>query len=244
MNRSILSHIIYLKNKYNILDINIEDDAFNVSIKRAKIIFKLIIDANLNLNIAFPNGVRADRIDEELIILMKKAGVYRIAFGIESASAKNLQLIQKHLNLETVTDSIELATRHNINTHGFFILGFPDETEEEMQQTVDYALKSRLCTAHFALLKIFKGTELYRHAVLKYGLSTELPTLAGGSYTRVNENFSKVPADRIYHIRKVAYIRFLCSPSRIYRVFNTLPQKKYLFVQAYNFFKKIIFPPK
>lgn len=230
-----VDELIFLKQRYNIVDINIEDDAFNMSLRRAKKIFRLIIEHNLKLNIAFPNGVRADRIDEELVILMKKAGVYRIAFGVESAVPRLLSFINKRINTDKISRAIDLATRYNINTHGFFILGFPDETEEEMLQTISYALDSKLCTAHFALLTIFKGTKLSEYIEGRYGVKQKQ---SDGSYNSVNENYSQVPTEQIYRLQKKAYFQFLFSFRRIYRIFKTVPQKKFLFKQALVFLRR------
>ena len=85
----------YLLNTYGIQEFHIVDDVFNVNMKRAKIVLDAIIKRNLNVHISFPNGLRADFFDDELIDMMQRAGVYRLALGIESGSQRIQDMIKK-----------------------------------------------------------------------------------------------------------------------------------------------------
>ncbi|MCL4491011.1 MAG: B12-binding domain-containing radical SAM protein, partial [Nitrospirae bacterium] len=83
----------WLIETYNVKEIAIQDDMFNIKLDRAKNICKLIIKENLAIPWSTPNGIRADFFDEELAVLMKEAGCYRIAFGIESGNQDILNSI-------------------------------------------------------------------------------------------------------------------------------------------------------
>ena len=85
------------------------DDCFNFEMPRAKTILSLIIDSGMDLKLAFPNGIRGDRLDTELIDLFKKAGTYKVNFGIESGSERIQQMIHKGTNLGKIRENIELV---------------------------------------------------------------------------------------------------------------------------------------
>ena len=96
----VFSEIKFLYKEYNVEEFHFLDDSFNIDIKRAKRIFDLIYDSGMNIRITFPNGIRADFMDDDLIHKMRKAGVYRVALGIESASERILKMINKKLDID------------------------------------------------------------------------------------------------------------------------------------------------
>lgn len=81
------------------------DDPFYTDINMAKQIFRGMHERKINLQAAFPNGIRIDCIDEELVQLMKTSGCARIAFEVESVEEDNISsihnaLIYRKLNCE------------------------------------------------------------------------------------------------------------------------------------------------
>ncbi len=160
----VLEEIRYIHDSFGITDFQIIDDIFNLDLARAKKICDLIIGSKMKLTFSFPNAIRGDRIDEELIDKMGEAGTKFVSIAVETASPRLQKLIKKNLNLDTVFKGIEYITKTGIITRGFFMLGFPTETEEELNQTVNYALDSSLLGATFFTVVYFPGTELYKMA--------------------------------------------------------------------------------
>lgn len=161
---NVLVEIELLYKQYGIREIHFEDDCFNLDIKRAKRILDLIIDSGMDLEIRFPNGIRADYADEELIIKMKDAGTYQISVGVETASPRVMKMIRKRLDLRRVEEMVKLAVKHGLTVRGFFMIGFPGETKEEMLQTIEYAKNLDIHFASFSIATPFPGTELYNIA--------------------------------------------------------------------------------
>jgi anaerobic magnesium-protoporphyrin IX monomethyl ester cyclase len=162
---NVLEEIKLLYQRYRIREIHFEDDCFNLDVKRAKRILDLLIESGMDLSIRFPNGLRADFVDEELISKMKKAGAYQISIGVETASPSVMRMIKKRLDLRRVEETVRLALKYGLTMRGFFMIGFPGETREEIMQTLWYA---RNLDVHFASLSIvtpYPGTELYDMAV-------------------------------------------------------------------------------
>ncbi|MFC1698405.1 B12-binding domain-containing radical SAM protein [Candidatus Omnitrophota bacterium] len=150
---NVFSEIMLLREKYNVKEIHIYDIVFNYDPERVKQICRLIINSKIDLSLAFPHGLRADLMNDELITLLRKAGTYKLVYGIETASARLQRKVGKNLNLEQVTNIINKTHQAGIIVGGYFILGFPNETVDEMRQTIDFAANSNLDLAYF-----FKAT--------------------------------------------------------------------------------------
>jgi anaerobic magnesium-protoporphyrin IX monomethyl ester cyclase len=230
---NVVKEIKWMRDVFGLKEIQIEDDTFNLKPERAKQIMREVLRQGLKLHFAFPSGLRADLLDEELAGLLKSAGTYRVHFGIETASPRVQKLAGKPLDLGGMGQAISLADGKGISTHGFFILGFPTETREEMEETIRWAGRSNLATANFSLLKLFPGTPLYREHV------REAPRYSDDfsfSYDSTAANLSNVPDDELKGLQKSALLRFFLKPSRLWRIFRTTPGKTGLFTKNLSTF--------
>lgn len=174
---SILEEIVYLHNNHNIKEFHIIDDAFTVNRERAIDFCKELIKRKLDIKFAFPNGVRLDTLDKEILNLMKKTGLYSLNLGIESGSQRILDRMKKGLNLRIVRERVGLINETGLDTGGFFIIGFPKETPEEIRQTIDFAKELPIKRAEFSDFKPLPGTEI----------TAEL--LKSGEITSINYNY-------------------------------------------------------
>ena len=158
---NIIKEIKYLVKNFGIKEVHFEDD--NLTLKRDHVnkLCKAIIRNKLKISWACPNGIRADKVDEKLLRLMKKSGCYFFAFGIESANPQILKNIHKLENIETIKRAIELANKVGIECQGFFIFGLPGETKETIRESIDFAKNSKLSRAQFMILDVIPGSELW-----------------------------------------------------------------------------------
>ena len=211
--------------QFGIRELEILDDIFNYDMKRAKEIFDMMFEAGLNFSITFPNGLRAELMDEELVDKFKRGGVYWVTFAIESGSPRIQKEIRKNLNLEKAKRNIELVASRGINVNGFFMMGFFNETEEDIMQTIDFAVASRLIIGSFFILTPFPNTEIY-HQAESAGV-----IMRGEFYDfhNVSINISKVPTERLWHLKRLAYRRFYFSAKRIKYILKANPFKFGLF---------------
>ena len=76
----------------------IEDDNFTLIRKHVIAVCEEIIIRKIKIDWCLPNGVRIDKLDPEMLRLMKKSGCYQMSLGIESANQRILDLIKKRLN--------------------------------------------------------------------------------------------------------------------------------------------------
>ena len=96
-----------------------------------------------------------------MLLLMKKAGCVSMALGIESANQRILDMIKKELNQEIVKKVVQDVADVGIETVGFFMIGFPTETKQEIKNTINFALELPLTRAIFAKVTPLPGTELF-----------------------------------------------------------------------------------
>lgn len=158
---NVVKEIKYLVKNFGIKEVHFEDD--NLTLRRTHVekICNLILKNNIKISWACPNGIRADRVDENLLKLMKKSGCYLIAYGIESANPQILKNINKLETIDTIKKSIDLADKLGLICQGFFIFGLPGETRETIEESIRFAKKSKLKRAHFLILDVLPGSELW-----------------------------------------------------------------------------------
>ena len=226
---NVIEELIYLKQEKGIEEIDIIDDIFNLNRPRAKQLCDRIVEEKLNIGIAFPNGLRVDQMDEELVDKLKAAGCYRIQYAIETGSPELQKKIGKRLNLEKAKAIIEYTARRGISVGGFFMMGFLDETEEQMKMTIDFALKSKLHTASFFVVQPFPNTRLFDEAVEK---GYKLNGFPEEHYYRVSHNISSVSIEKIYKLRGEAVRKFYFNPIRVWRFIRTTPLKYGLWIKT------------
>ncbi len=152
--------IKFLHDTYGIREFMVEDDIFNMDLERAKQICDLVISSGLELGFQFGNGVRLERFDDELMRKLAQAGTHHMAIAVESANERIQKLIKKHLKLERFNEVLGWARKYGIETFGFFMLGFPGETIEEINQTIRFACASQFDEALFSVATPYAGTEL------------------------------------------------------------------------------------
>ena len=158
---SILSEIKMLYDDFGIREFHIVDDNFTLNKAFAKKLLSGLKRLNLNISWAVPNGVRMDTLDEELLKLMRDTGLYLISLGIESGSNRILALMKKNITTDKIRCFTKLIRRHGINIAGFFILGFPGETKEDIKKTIKFSRELDLIRANFFTYLPFPGTETF-----------------------------------------------------------------------------------
>jgi radical SAM superfamily enzyme YgiQ (UPF0313 family) len=219
----VFAEIRHLHDTFGITDFQIIDDIFNLDLSRAKRICDLIIESGIRITMSFPNAIRGDRVDEELIDKMAEAGTRFISYAVETASPRLQDLIGKHLNLDKVEKAIEYTTKAGIITRGFFMIGFPTETEAEVVQTIDYAKSSALCGATFFTVVYFPGTELYKLAQ-SLGYFTDGGYSVQRDYVNVGEGPYDFDLTTLTGLKKKAIREFAFTRERIDRVLALLPR--------------------
>ena len=144
------------------------DDHFLLQPKRIEAICKGINDNDVMIEWGCEG--RVDSVAQHLFPAMAKAHCRTLMFGIESGSQKILDRVRKDQTLEEIESAVSKAKKAGIEiVHGFFVVGNPDETIEDMNATFDFAARLPLDTFGFNRLCVYRGTPLWQE-YLKRGL--------------------------------------------------------------------------
>lgn len=183
--------------------------------------------------------IRADTVlefSDETLLNFKKSGVEFLSMGIETSDPKRLEAIQKDITLKEIERAVERCASFDIPVKGFFILGFPGETEEDMWWTINFALNLRqkgLAMATFNELHPYPGTPIWFELLKEDWTPQELANYQyvnltepgdeestgrylrerGKHFTGLRRNISEVPPERLREILKEAILAF--GPSSI-----------------------------
>lgn len=159
--KNVIKEIEYLVNELGYKEIAIQDDQFVLDVKRVHEICDYIIQKKLNISLSIPSGTSIWLVDGDLLKKMKKAGFYRLCFPVETGNQNTLKFIRKPVNLAKVKETIKMANKLGYWTQGNFIIGFPYETKEEIEETIKYAYNSGLDYVIFFIAKPYAGSEMY-----------------------------------------------------------------------------------
>lgn len=225
--QNVLREILMLNRDYGVDEFLIYDDIFNLDMNRAKEIFRLILQSGLKAGFSFPNGMRAEMMDEELMALMAAAGVHTVTVAVESASERMQKVTKKRLKLPKVKVFLRLAKSYGMRTQAFFIIGFPEETLAEINQTIQFARNLKdLDYAFFSFATPYPGTELARSVEAK-GLPVVLNMNSLDFYVPHVET-QEFSYRRLKWLRLKASLCFYLTPRRLQSLLFELSNPHFL----------------
>lgn len=208
----VLDEIEEIISRYNIRNFWILDDDFTFNKKRTYSICEGILKKNLKITWSCMSNVK--NADYELFEIMKKAGCWQIAFGIESGSQRVLDLINKNIDLEKIRIAINLAARVKIETKGFFLLGLPTETVDDIKKSISFANSVPLDYAVFFPVTVIPGSLLEKEAD-RYGRSINCSSKLIMPYTQKTFLPNSISETELITWRNKAYYKFYFRPRYI-----------------------------
>ncbi len=178
----VIGEIDILVNRYGVRNIKIADEMFVLTPKHVLGICDLIIERGYDLNIwAY---ARVDTVRDEMLDKLKRAGFNWLAFGIEAASDRVRDDVQKGVDQTDIYNTINKVRSAGINVIGNYIFGLPEDDMETMQATLDLAIDLNCEFANFYSTMAYPGSQLYNMALQE---NWQLPdTWSGYSQHAVN----------------------------------------------------------
>ena len=224
----VINYLKFLVTKYGVQEIQIVDDCFNFDMDRAKQICRLIIKHKVKIVVSFPNGIRADYIDEEMLDLFKEIGVFRIAFGIESGNKAVQKRIKKELDLAKAEENIKKAAIRGFHLSAYFIIGLPGETEENIWDTINYACRLPIHVASFFYFC------LYPRIAIEKQIPSELNSekkyyFQVGEFNNYPVNTCSISVQRLVWLKKAAMMKFYFNWFRVTSNIRLVSNKYVLF---------------
>jgi len=222
----VIEELRVLHDDYKIREIEFLDDTFTLNRPRAIRIAKRIREEGLD--ISWSASSRVDLFTDEVAKAMKSGGCHTVYFGIESGSQRILDFIGKRITPELSIAAVRKAKKHGLNALGSFIIGFPDETREEVEKTIKFSRKVGVEYAQFTIATPYPGTRLWDYALSK----NLILTFNWRKYTTLDpvmklKNFS--PGE-IKKILFKAYINFYLNP--FYLIKDIVSRKGFIFRRA------------
>ena len=230
----VVDGIEMLIKKYGVKEIQIEDDNFTLKRNHVIAVCEEIIKRKIKIDWCLPNGVRIDKLDPEMLRLMKKSGCYQMSLGIESANQRILDMIKKRLNKNLVRNVVNEVKKAGIQAVGFFIVGFPTETKKEIKETIDFACSLNLDRANFTKATPLPGTELYDMWIDLYGKNKNIDWKSF-SMEQFSADWAECSAKDIARLQTWGFIKFYLTKFRFLKLLYSLRTH-----QLITFIKRIL----
>jgi len=204
----VIEELRYLYENYKVREIEFLDDTFTLNKRRVIRIAKRIVEEGLD--ISWSASSRVDIFTDEVAQALKKGGCHTIYFGIESGSQKTLDFIGKGITLKQSIAAVKKAKKHGLRSLGAFIIGFPDETKNDIKKTITFSKKVGVDYAQFTIATPFPGTRLWDYALSK----NLIMTFDWRKYTTLDpvmklKNFT---SQQIKEMFRWAYVSFYSRP--------------------------------
>lgn len=222
----VMAEIEMLYNDYGVREIHVEDEVFTLHKEYAADICNRIIASKMDLALSLPNGVRLDSLDEEILRLLERAGFYSMGVGVESGSDRVLGLMRKHMSTGEIRRQVDLIKRvTNIHLTGFFILGYPTETVEEIEQTIQFARSLKLDKANFMFLSPLPGSEVWEQYC--HAHSEQIDWGNTFSY-RITQGLTDIPPQVMRRLHRRAVRKFYLRPHIILDMLSQIKSREQL----------------
>ncbi len=224
----VLRELSLLENKYGKREIEFLDDTFTLNKTRAIEIADRI--KKEKMDISWSASSRVDTFSLDVAKAMKKGGAHTIYFGLESGSQKTLDSIGKGITLEKSEASVKIAKETGLHALGSFVIGFPNESREDVNRTIKFSRKVGTDFAQFTIATPYPGTKLWFDAVKEKLLLTmnwrEFTALAPVMKLKY------FTSSQIARLLQLAYMKFYLRPKIIIK--DLINDKGFLFKKAVN----------
>ena len=203
---NILAEIKEVQTEYKTSQFEFKDDSFTINRKRIMDLCNSIISEGLKIN--WSCSTRVDLLDDELIAKMKKSGCNVIKLGIETGSQDILEQTKKGVTFQQIRETTRLLNKNRIFWSGYFMVGLPTETREDILKTYEFMKELNPYYAGLGVYNPFPQTELFDQAVSMGILHSEVE-LEHFFNTNPKDYFFVNPSRRIANIDKKEFDRLV-----------------------------------
>jgi anaerobic magnesium-protoporphyrin IX monomethyl ester cyclase len=159
----VVNQIRFLIEKFGVKEIKFYDDVFTLDRNWVMAICAEL--KNQGIVVPWTCETRVNLVDSELLMTMKAAGCYMIAYGVESGDQEILNVLGKNVTLDQIAIAFDLTHKAGIGTVAYFMFGAPKETPETIKRTIEFAKKINPDFVQFSIATPYPGTELNRLVV-------------------------------------------------------------------------------
>jgi radical SAM superfamily enzyme YgiQ (UPF0313 family) len=216
-----------------IKEVFIYDDTFGVDRQRVMDVCSGI--KKRKLDIAWDIRTRVDMVDEEVLRALKESNCRRIHYGVEAGTQKILNVLRKGITLEGAEKAFKGTKKFNIQTVGYFMIGSPCETKEDILKTIKFMKRLNPDYVHAAITTPFPATDLYKMAleegIIGYDVWKKFAASPGPDF--VPPLWEKeLSREELFSLLKKAYSTFYIRPAYIFKKLLQLKSGKELLRKA------------
>jgi len=240
--QNIIKEIIICKRNYGIFDFHFKSDLFSFDKKWIIGLCREITKNNLGIR-WFANS-RADTVDAESLEAMKESGCFALSLGAESGSQYILDKIRKDITKKQIKKAFELCERKGIQTYAYFIIGFPWDTKDTIEETIRFSKIIDPDYIDFFFPYAFKGTGLSQ-IIARYGLLNKVSTAntIRKSYIGLQFPTLTLGPKELIRLRKKALRSFYLRPAYIlksFKRFSSFQERMNILKYGISLLKKIM----
>lgn len=204
---SVKSELEWLIDKYQINEVHFGDDNFFVNKKRTKDLCKMLKEFDLNYVVSI--GVDLSNLDYELIDLLKESNFHNLTLGIETGD-QNIQnqFVDKRIDLNEIKKKVKYIIDSGLNPSGLFMIGFPNETQEQLERTIKLATSLNLNKIHIGMVTPIPATKLYENCI-KNSLLYDDYDFTKLRYCNTFIKNDNIPREKLESIRKEVWKEYM-----------------------------------
>lgn len=161
---NVMKELEWIINTYQPVEIRFNDETFSHDYERATKLLNFIIEKGLHKKTSFRISTRADKIDYELALLMKRANVGYVEIGVETGDEDIMIKTHKGTTVDQVSSAVRTAKKAGLTVGCGFIIGHPYETKATAKKTMDLMIELNPSLGAVGIMVPYPGTEVYELA--------------------------------------------------------------------------------
>lgn len=217
----VMAMIRTLRDQHGIRSLVFNDDLFVANTKRLTQICEAMVRESIRMSWSCDG--RVDRLDADLLKLMKRAGCWQLAVGIESGDDTVLRRLNKGFTVHEARAAVHKMKSVGMSVKGFFVMGTPGETEQSLEQTLRLIKELPLDEIQITLFTPFPGTDLFRE-VVQEGFVPRWDEMNTAAVSYVPQGLTK---QRLLDYQRRGYAQFYFRPRQVLYQFKKLRSPRF-----------------
>jgi anaerobic magnesium-protoporphyrin IX monomethyl ester cyclase len=200
---NVINEIKELNKKFGITHFEFQDELFTINKARVREFCNKLITEKMD--ITWRCLGRADLVDYDSLVLMKKAGCHWIGYGMESGSQKMLDIMQKNLKVDQIKNAIRISRQAGLEVTGTFMIGLPGESVETINETIQFCKEMKIFNDFFFTVP-YPGTKLYTELIKSGAIIEEEDFVLklSGDMTGLKINMTPFSDDELFNLKRNA----------------------------------------
>jgi len=200
---NVMGELEEIYHKYGIRNLVFYDDSFTTKKSRVIEICNEMIKRGLNFT--YQVQLRLDQLDDDVMDALVRSGCDQVGPGIESGNSEILKSIGKRITPELILEKCKLVSKYPVKNRCSYIMGWIDETEEQIWDTIHLAQEINAHENAFSIATPYPGSRMWREALAKGLVQEDMDFSRFFYYHKIGCNMSKVPNDRLMELHELAY---------------------------------------